>query len=195
MISDNSFQDSATRIGCSLAAIKAVAKVESGGNGFDALGTPVILFEPHIFWKRLKAKGFNPQKILSQHPEYSDILYPVWGTKPYGKSSMQHTRLARAAVIHRDAALESASWGKFQILGMNWKLCGVPGLQEFINAIYKSEDEHLELFTDYIINTGLDDELCHLDWKGFARGYNGPLYWKNNYDKKLATAYALFVLI
>lgn len=189
MITEQRFIDSAKRIGCSLAAIKAVAEVESGSNGFLLTGEPVILFEPHIFWKRLRAKGFNPESILKNHPEHFDILYPVWGSKPYGKSSQQHARLNRAAQINRDAALESASWGKFQILGVNWSSCGVKSLQDFINAMYKSEDEHLNMFDDFVVNNRLDDELRNLDWRGFARGYNGPMYFKNNYDKKLAAAY------
>jgi len=192
MITEQRFKDSALRIGCSLAAIKAVAEVESGGNGFLSTGEPVILFEPHVFWKQLRKKGLDPQKILANNPEYSDILYPVWGSKPYGKSSQQHARLQRAVKIHRDAALESASWGKFQILGLNWPSCGVKGLQEFINSMLKSEDDHLDMFDDYVVKNHLDDELRNLDWKGFARGYNGELYWKNNYDKKLAAAYAKY---
>jgi len=180
MITEQGFTDSAARIGCTVAAIKAVAEVESGA--------PVILFEPHIFWKRLKAHGVNPASIAGA----ADILYPTWKPGAYGPSSKQHGRLERAAAIHRDAALESASWGKFQILGMNWRSCGVESLQAFINAMYQSEDEHLKLFTGYIIRTGLDDELRELDWKGFARAYNGPLYWKNQYDVKLKKAYVKF---
>ena len=189
MITEQGFKDSAKKIGCTLAAVKAVAEVESGGKGFLSTGEPVILFEPHVFWKRLKSRGVDPVKLIAMHTEYSDILYPVWGSKPYGKSSQQHARLQRAVAINSEAALESASWGKFQILGMNWKLCGYTGLQEFINAAYTSEDEHLDMFTEYVINVGLDDELINLDWKGFARGYNGALYWKNQYDVKLKRAY------
>lgn len=189
MISQQRFIDSALRLNVPLAAIQAVAEVESGGNGFLSTGEPTILFEPHIFWKRLKVKGFDPAKILLNNPEYSDILYPTWKPGKYGPVSKQHARMAKASIIHREAALESASWGKFQILGMNWKYCGVTKLQDFINAMYHSEDEHLNMFDDYIIKTGLDDELRALDWKGFARGYNGALYWKNQYDVKLKRAY------
>ncbi len=189
MINEQRFKDSAARLHVSVAAIKAVAEVESGGSGFLPTGEPTILFEPHVFWKRLRARGLDPAGILRGHPEYGDILYPKWGTKRYGKTSEQHMRLAKATKIHREAALESASWGKFQILGMNFKMCGVATLQEFINAMYKSEDEHLNMFDDYILNSHLDDEMRNQDWSGFARGYNGPLYWKHQYDLKLKKAY------
>jgi len=192
MITEQRFSDSANKIGCEIAAIKAVADVESGGDGFMPTGEPRILFEPHIFWKQLRIKGIDPNKVLKDNPSYSDILYPVWGSKPYGKFSQQHIKLNRAAKINKDAALESASWGKFQILGMNWKACGVANLAGFISAIHISEDEHLNMFDDYIINSHLDDELINLDWKGFARGYNGPAYTKTKYDTKLATAYNKF---
>ena len=140
----------------------------------------------------MQKKGIDPAAVLKKNPQYADILYPVWNSKPYGRSSQQHARLKRASEIHREAALESASWGKFQILGMNWDMCGVKSLQEFINAAYKSEDEHLNLFVNYIISAGLQDELREKDWKGLARGYNGPLYWKQSYDKKLASAYLIY---
>ena len=62
----------------------------------------------------------------------------------------------------------------------------------FINKMMLSEDSQLELFTNYIINSHLDDELRNLDWAGFARGYNGASYAKNKYDVKLKTAYSKY---
>lgn len=192
MITEESFTVCAKDINCDIAAIKAVAEVESGGEGFLPNGKPTILFEPHIFWKQLKILGLDVNLLIHTHPEYKDILYPVWGTLPYGSKVSQYDRLARASAINRQAALKSASWGKFQIMGFNYNLCNCVDLQSFINAMYKDEDSHLRLFTKYIKATNLDDELMHLDWAGFARGYNGASYTKNNYDKKLKAAYLKF---
>lgn len=184
MITRQQYQNAALDLGCETAAIMAVAEVESKGSGFLADGKPMILFEPHIFWKELRKRGIKPV--------VSDVCYSVWGTKPYGRYSEQHDKLEKAAAINREAALCSASWGRFQIMGFNWKACGCASLQEFINAMYKSEDEHLRLFVNYIQSQQLDDELKELDWAGFARGYNGPAYTKNKYDIKLAEAYTKF---
>jgi hypothetical protein len=188
MISEKQYADSAKLLGAEVAALKAVAEVESGGDGMLLTGEPKILFEPHIFWKELRKAGIDPATIQGA----GDILYPTWGTKPYGKVSQQHERMGRAAAINREAALKAASWGKFQILGSNYKLAGFDNVQDFVNAMYKGEDEQLEAFVNFIKNTFLDDELRAKDWKGFARGYNGALYTKNNYDKKLAAAYAKY---
>lgn len=185
MISEKQYSDSAKLLNTEVPALKAVAEVESGGDGFVSPGVPKILFEPHVFWKELRKLGINPATIQGA----GDILYPTWGTKPYGKVSQQHERLSRAVLINRDAALKSASWGKFQILGNNYKLAGFGTIHDFVNAMYKGEDEQLEAFVSFIKNTFLDDELRAKDWAGFARGYNGALYWKNSYDKKLAAAY------
>lgn len=189
MISEEQYKRSAAKIGCEVAAIKAVTMVESNGAGFLKTGEPVILFEPHIFWKQLRLKGIDPAALVKADPSLGDILYPVWGTKKYGKPSEQHAKLARAVAIDRDAAMKSASWGLFQIMGFNYAACGCATLQDFINKIYSGEDSHLDLFDDYIVNSHLDDELKNLDWAGFARGYNGASYWKNKYNIKLQAAY------
>ncbi len=186
MITEQAFKKSAGFLGVEIAAIKAVAEVESGGDGFLPDGKVKILFEPHIFWKELKKVGINPEPIQS------DILYPVWGSKPYGKVSAQHERLDRAIKISQPAALKSASYGKFQIMGFNHKAAGFDNIDGFVAAMSTSEDEQLSAFTTYIRNTGLDDELKFKDWAGFARAYNGAAYAKNNYDKKLAAAYNKF---
>ena len=189
MISEKQFADSANSLRVEIAAIKAVAEVESSGEGFLADGKPKILFEPHIFWKQLREKGIEPNMFMEEN---ADILYPKWKSGAYGPVSKQHERLEKASKINREAALLSASWGKFQIMGFNWKLCGTASLQDFINEMYESEDGHLRLFTNYIKKTFLDDELRGHDWAGFARGYNGPMYLKNKYDAKLRDAYLKF---
>lgn len=94
--------------------------------------------------------------------------------------------------IDRLAALSSASWDKFQIIGFNFKKCDCNSIDDFIDSMNLSEDAHLNKFTCYIKKTFLDDELRALDWKRFARSYNGKFYWKNNYDKKLEAAYIKF---
>lgn len=186
MITTKQFEEAAQLLGVEVAVIKAVTEVESSGSGFLSDGQPVILFEPHILWRELKKREINPYNFL---PEYSDVLYEKWGTKPYGKPSQQHARLQRATQIHREAALASCSWGLFQILGNNYKACGCASVQDFINEIYKGEYEHLKLFIAFVKNNGLADELQRKDWEGFAKRYNGPSYAKNNYHKKLNAAY------
>ncbi|HYO20918.1 MAG TPA: N-acetylmuramidase family protein, partial [Flavisolibacter sp.] len=121
MITDNQFTASAKALNVEVAAIKAIAEVESSGDGFLADGKPKILFEPHIFWKQLRQKGIDPNLFMEEN---ADILYPTWKPGAYGPVSKQHERMEKAARINRDAALLSASWGRFQIMGFNWKACG-----------------------------------------------------------------------
>jgi hypothetical protein len=185
MISEAQYKISAESLGVEEAAIKAVAEVESSGSGFIK-GLPVILFEPHIFWRQLVQRGVNP-KIYQKGNE--DILYQKWGEKPYGKVSEQHARLQRATTIYRDAALASASWGKFQILGLHFKACGCKTIQEFVNAMYESEDKHLELFCNFIVSQNMVNLLKTHAWAAFARQYNGAGYKKNRYDIRLEEAY------
>ena len=188
MISEKAFNDSAILIGVEPATIKAVAEVESSGDGFLPSGHPKILFEPHVFWQELKKRGIDPTKITGA----SDILYEKWTTGKYGKTSAQPERLKRAIVINKDAALSSASWGKFQIMGYNWQLASFATLDAFVAAMHIDEDQHLHAFVNFVKNKNLVDELQRKDWAGFALGYNGSGYKQNKYDEKLAAAYNKF---
>ncbi len=55
--------DLAKELKVEVAAVKAVYEVESSGRGFLTSGKPKILFEGHIFWKRLKKHGLNPSEL------------------------------------------------------------------------------------------------------------------------------------
>src|SRR5688572_26180955 len=142
MISQKAFGNAALLLGVEPEAIQTVAEVESGGDGFLATGEPLILFEPHVFWRELKKRGIDPKTIT----DASDILYEKWGAKSYGKISAQHGKLKRAIEINKDAALSSASWGKFQIMGNNFAAAGFDSLDAFIFAMYGSEEDHLIAF-------------------------------------------------
>lgn len=192
MITDTDIKESALIIGCDEAAIRAVKEVESGGEGMLPDGKVKILFEPHVFWKQLKFLGVNPQELVDKDASLKDILYPIWKSGAYGKVSAQHSRLDRAIKINREAALKSASWGLFQILGLNFKKAGCCDVEEFVSKNISGEPAQLKLFLTYIRNTGLDDELRAHDWAGFAYQYNGSLYRKNNYDGKLKAAWIKF---
>jgi len=169
-----------------VAAVKAVYEVESSGRGFLTSGKPKILFEGHIFWKRLKVHGLNPLNLKDGN---EDVLYPKWTTKFYKGGEKEYDRLNKAKKIHKAAAMESASWGIFQIMGYHYKKVGYNSVEDYVKAMKKSERFHLMAFGKFIKSEGLVKHLKNKDWAKFARGYNGACYKKNKYDTKLAAAY------
>jgi hypothetical protein len=170
------------------AAIKAVMTVETGNKGgFLPQMLPTILFEGHIFWKQLEKRGIDPTKYAKGTNK--DILYPKWVSNYYKKGMEEYERLFRAMEINEEAALSSASWGSFQIMGFNYKQCGCKDIGEYINNVMKSEGSQLDMFVNFLISNGFYRYLRDLNWTGFAKAYNGPEYAKNKYDDKLQKAY------
>lgn len=184
-ISEEEFKMAADLIGCEVAVIKAVAKIESNGSGFNTDGTPKTLFEGHWFHKLTSGK-------YSNDPKYQSISYQKWTRKWYGNQTVEKQRLDLAGTLDRDAALQAASWGAFQIMGFNYKLCGFKTVQEFINAMYKGEGTQLLAFIGFVKSKKLDDELRDKDWAKFAYYYNGSGYAINKYDEKMEAAYIKF---
>lgn len=184
------YQNVAEYLGVEVAAIKTVLEVETGSRGgFLATGKPTILFEGHVFWRQLKNRGFNPAKYQKGN---EDILYPQWSRAYYKGGMKEYDRLERARAIHREAADSSASWGLAQIMGFNYQVCGCKSVSEFVEMMSESEGRQLELFARFIKNNRWDVYLRKLDWKGFARHYNGAGYAVNLYDKRLEKAYGKY---
>jgi hypothetical protein len=182
-LTDDDFKQAADRLGCEVAAIKAVAEVESGPYGaFLPDGKPVILFERHLF-SRLTKKKYDATA--------PDISNPKPGG--YGPVSTQHARLDKAAALDKDAAQQSCSWGRFQVLGMNWKPLGYSNLQEFVDSMFRDEACHLDSFVRFVETNNLARHLISKNWAGFAKGYNGPSYAQYKYDSKLAAAYKKYL--
>lgn len=181
------YEKAADELGVPLATVRAFAEVESNGGGFIDGKRPKVQYEPHIMYKRLKA---NKGDVFANTAKtsYPDLVSVKMGS--YQSLNAEDRDMDRAAkLIDRVSALESASWGMFQVMGFNWKTCGYKDVQAFVNAQYTSAGQ-LDTFVRFIrADARLLAALKAKDWATAARIYNGPLYAKNAYDTKLASAY------
>lgn len=187
-------EETAIRLGLEPCVLQAVVEVEANGDGFLPDGRPKILFEGHVFWKELQRRGYNPAGLLARADvrqnlgDISDILYRKWSRK-YKGGAEEHERLNRAKAINEDAALCSASWGAFQIMGYHYGLCGYDTVQDFVAEMSDGYEGQLEALGCFLKVNSLLRPLQAHDWTAFARGYNGPGYAQNRYDVKLRQAY------
>lgn len=181
-IDDTDYEEAAKELGCEVAAIKAVAKTETGSYGsyfkFEDNDdyVPAILFERHHFHKYTNGK----------YDQFEDISNPVAGG--YGVTSIQYAKLVKAYTLDKKAALKSASWGKFQILASNYATAGYASPEDFVFALSKSEKNQLKAFVSFI---KADRVLLHSirtkNWLSFAQRYNGPR--QKGYDLKMEINY------
>lgn len=170
----------ASRLGCTVKQIRAVAKVESSGAAFDNMGRPKILFERHLFHK-LTAGRFGLSAW--SNPKGGGYNEPSWD------------KLTHAACQQADAAFGAASWGMFQVLGLHWQGLGYASPIDMAYSTVTSEAAHYDMFARYLernnlvgalrsISTNADDNIA------LAKGYNGPAFRNFNYHSKLAAAMA-----
>jgi hypothetical protein len=165
-------QAAADRLGVPLASVMAVNAVESRGEGFAANGRPVILFERHVFHERLQANGLSEADADQLADRYPGLVNRRTGG--YAGGTAEHQRLASARQIHDTAALESASWGLFQVMGYHWAALGYESAQDFAQRMATSEAEQLEAFVRFIeADPALHKALKGRKWAEFAKRYNG----------------------
>lgn len=184
-LTDEDVALAATGLSVDLATVRAVTEVESRGIGFLLDGRPVILFERHIMFRRLAGAGRDPALL-------SRFLPTVINNTPGGYlgGADEHDRLYLARQIDQTSAIESASWGLFQIMGFHWERLGYASAESFECRMRESEGQQLDAFVRFIIaNPQIHMALRKQEWAAFAAGYNGPAFAKNSYDKRLEAAY------
>lgn len=160
--------------------IWAILSVETSGCGYLPDRRPQILFERHIFHRLTKGRFDD-----------GDISDPTPGG--YGpRGAPQYERLNRAILKDRAAALQSASWGLGQIMGMNFATAGFRDVEEMVGAMSDSEDRQLMAMANFLDGTRLASFLRGHDWASFARGYNGPNFAINRYDVRLNSEFQRF---
>ena len=182
------FEKAAQTLNVEVAAIRAVHQVEAGGqSGFLPDGRTLAIFEGHIFWNELKKSGIDPEKYRIGN---EDIVFPQWNRASYTGGADEYNRLNRACVIHHGAALRSAAWGLFQIMGFNHTLCGYDSVYVYAASMQMNQDYQFDAFIRFIQNTKLDIPLRKLRWTDFAWQYNGRRYKENRYVERLEVAYS-----
>ncbi|APC15096.1 peptidoglycan-binding protein [Pseudomonas frederiksbergensis] len=187
--------NAAQRLDLPLASVYAVNEVESRGKGFLDNGKPVILFERHIMYRQLvtpRHDSDDPAELKRQADQLAltnpALVNPKAGG--YVGGTAEHQRLSNARLIDDTTALESASWGAFQIMGFHWKRLGYASVQDFVAAMSASESQQFDAFVRFIeTDPALHKALKARKWAEFAKLYNGPNYQRNLYDIKLQRAY------
>lgn len=182
-LTEKDLEATAKALDCEVEVIKAVVEIEASGDGFLVDKRPKILFEAHIFSRQTDGRYDGDRR-------YQNISSPHWDRSLYGASGAhQYDRLHAAMALDVDAALKSASWGAFQVMGFHWERLGYPSVREYVGLMTESEGRHLEAFTAYVNAFDLAKALRTRDWATFARRYNGSGYKTHKYDERLANAY------
>jgi hypothetical protein len=171
------------------AALLSVADVESGGRPYAVIRgrkEPLIRFEGHYFDRRLSGDK-------QERARKAGLASPVPGAvrNPFTQSARWRL-LARAEAIDRQAARESVSWGLGQVMGAHWKLLGYSNVDTFVSAVRESVAGQARVMARFIAKAGLADALKRHDWRAFARGYNGPLFARHSYDRRIAEAFVAY---
>jgi hypothetical protein len=180
-VTDAEITGFAEQIGCAVKQLRAVAKVESGGAAFDTHGRPKILFERHYFHRLTEGRW---SVCAFSNPDGGGYAEDSWD------------KLVAAACRDPWAAFQSASWGKFQIMGAHWKALGYASPLEMAWSMRESEAGHYDALVRFVTVNGLGDEIRAIsrnpaDNAAFASKYNGPGFRKFSYDEKLAVAMGL----
>ena len=180
-ITEDDLKDAAKTLGVELCAVKAIAKVETKGDPFLSDGRPKILYERHYFH----------QLTNGAHDGNPDLSHST-GFSKYGTYSKQHERLEAARKLDESAAIQSVSWGRFQIMGSNYAMCGYETPQAFEAAMRESEKAQLDAFVSFVKSKAdgkLHTALKSKDWNNVAYYYNGSNYAKNAYHTKMKDEY------
>ena len=173
----------AQRLEVEVAAVQAVAEVESAGEALWLVADewkPPIRLEAHWFGK-LTGYRFN-----DTHPGISCRKWtPALAARTREGAWAQ---FEEAAALDRDAAIQASSWGAFQIMGFHFPGLGFPDPGAFADMLWTPEGQ-LDVFARFIeVNPPVLDALKRRDWTAFALHYNGPGQ-VDSYAGRLARAY------
>ena len=128
-----------------LAALRAVMAVESRNSGYDSKRRPIILFEPHVFYRNLS--GWQRDQAVRAR-----LAYKRWGQQAYpAGSDAQYKRLSEAMKINDEAAFRSISVGLGQVLGENYKAAGCESARQMFEQAAVSEANQLRHVIGFIV--------------------------------------------
>lgn len=189
-------QNLATSIGIPYAVLLAIRSVESGGD------PAAIRFEPHIF---LGTKYDFARSDLADQIPYKPGSNPKAPSVDYTSANTGIAALDNAMLHDAVAAIQSTSWGSFQVMGFNFG-SGSPSdiIKKAITssagakAFYKAFFEDPVTISDEILagwfsaRPDVVTAANKYDWRTVATRYNGSGCCgpgSREYDVKMATRY------
>jgi N-acetylmuramidase len=163
----------------SFKVLRAITIVESGGHhAYDARNRPVLLYEPHIYYKLIPARKRDTAVAKNLARKIWDKrFYNLFQKTPDDRWEL----LERAAEFHdAEAAVGCCSWGPAQIVASKWaKPCGYKSASDFVRASM-NEEKMLDAFIAVLIAMKLRDAINDGDFETVALQYNGkgqvPVY-------------------
>ncbi|WP_150539442.1 N-acetylmuramidase family protein, partial [Actinobacillus vicugnae] len=188
----------AKELGVEKEVLKAVAEVESRGEGFinvNGVRKAKILYERHYMYRLLRdEKNYSTEHLTKLVNEDQDIINKRMSEK-YGTSLYQYTRLEKAKKIDNYSAIKSCSWGRFQVMGIYYDKGGYVSPSEFERAMHLCDLQQFVYFKNYLkkVAPSIIPAMKSKDWARIARIYNGPDYSKNQYDIKMKSAYNKYI--
>lgn len=210
--SEEQYKAMAMQLNVEVAAIKAIVMQECSGIPFEINGLPKIRYERHRFYKLLQLryesqaaaavqaahkKGVKKkiEPFKNPYPQFPDLCFLTSGG--YGPEGLhQYEKLAQAAELDFDLAIQACSWGGFQILAHEYAACGCVTSFEFANKFMSGSNGQMNIFVLFMKNVkphGIE-ALRSRDWEGVASAYNGGNWEDNNpdYAKNLRNFYEKF---
>lgn len=178
---------SALSIDVNPAALKAVIEVEAAGKAFNADGSLTMLYEPHIAYR------YAPSEAVQDDLVDAGVAARAARAIPYpGRYAARYEQFETCARIGGlELACLSTSWGLPQGMGFNFKAFGYRSATEMVTAFAKyGEPEQIDGMCRFIAaNPVMHRAMRDLNWRSFARSYNGPEFAKNRYDTRLSSAF------
>lgn len=184
----NAAKTAAKDAGIDPALLLSVISVETNGEPFEADGKrPVFLPEGAIFYDRLHNTNERTTAV------HEGIAWPHYDPARYrtlNSTAAREARLAAMVKVNEAVAYESISCGLFQLMGFNAREAGFADAKDMFYSFVGNTEAQIAAGVAFLKSTGIEDALKRHDWKDAARRYNGVRYRTNNYDAKLADAYA-----
>jgi hypothetical protein len=174
----------AVRLDCEPASVVALATVEVGQIPVMH-GLPVIRFETHVMSRRTVEPVELEKVIRNVEGDWTAWDRRAqwyrgsagWMPVHTGSQFSEWAALASASEVDPEAALESASWGVFQLMGYHWEEMGLPSVQAFVARNMRGPEVQIRLLGRYLRwaqDGAILEALQAKDWEQLTILYNGP---------------------
>lgn len=206
-ISDIDYKKLAEELGTESAAIYAVAKRESSGKNFTTHNekqVAKILYERHYMYRLLSSKygelfakkkmELKPYLVNNSSGRY---VYNSEGIKEANEEIASLEKFDKAKEIDEDSAIQSCSWGAFQVMGEYYHH-SYKTPKDLEKAMNMCEKQQLSYFKTYLlkVKSKAHKALQDKNWENFTYWYNGSNWKANNstYPTDMAKYYEEYKL-